>query len=217
MNTCVFKFTENQIIVCNCLLCLRWLNFTTTPSVHLYKFCILVMFKFALKFLKWLKLLSNFKIEGLDSLIRVHFKIPKWTTCLDNIHGEHFSAPLAQALVSFKKYMPPPLPYFKVNICLLPLPHFASIFFAYLWSFRWPNYIVTLPRYFSFRHATFKYKYRAPLRRIGQEYLAKVAFSIFQSMKRIFTSGLRWIFHMHSEFSRPAMCNNAIMIISSQM
>jgi hypothetical protein len=27
------------------------------------------------------------------------------------------------------------------------------------------------------------------------------------------TSGLRWIFHMHSEFSRPAMCKNAIMII----
>jgi hypothetical protein len=37
-----------------------------------------------------------------------------------------------QALVSFKKYMPPPLPYFKVNICPFPLPHFASIFFAYL-------------------------------------------------------------------------------------
>ena len=37
-----------------------------------------------------------------------------------------------QALVSFKKYMPPPLPYFKVNIYPLPLPHFASIFFAYL-------------------------------------------------------------------------------------
>jgi hypothetical protein len=47
--------------------------------------------------------------------------------------------------------MPPPLPYFKVNICPFPLPHYASIFFAYLWSFRWPNYIVTLPRYFSFR------------------------------------------------------------------
>jgi hypothetical protein len=39
---------------------------------------------------------------------------------------------LSQALVSFKKYMPPPLPYFKVNICPVPLPHFASIFFAYL-------------------------------------------------------------------------------------
>jgi hypothetical protein len=38
----------------------------------------------------------------------------------------------AQALVSFKKYMPPPLPYFKVNIYPFPLPHFASIFFAYL-------------------------------------------------------------------------------------
>jgi hypothetical protein len=37
-----------------------------------------------------------------------------------------------QALVSFKKYMPPPLPYFKVNICPLPLPHFASIFSPYL-------------------------------------------------------------------------------------
>ena len=38
----------------------------------------------------------------------------------------------SQALVSFKKYMPPPLPYFKVNICPFPLPRFASIFFAYL-------------------------------------------------------------------------------------
>jgi hypothetical protein len=38
----------------------------------------------------------------------------------------------AQALVSFKKYMSPPLPYFKVNICPFPLPPFASIFFAYL-------------------------------------------------------------------------------------
>jgi hypothetical protein len=42
------------------------------------------------------------------------------------------TAKTPQALVSFKKYMPPPLPYFKVNICPLPLPHFASIFFAYL-------------------------------------------------------------------------------------
>jgi hypothetical protein len=38
----------------------------------------------------------------------------------------------AQALVSFKKCMPPPLPYFKVNIYSFPLPHFASIFFTYL-------------------------------------------------------------------------------------
>ena len=57
----------------------------------------------------------------------------------------------SQALVSFIKYMPPPLPYFKVNIYPFPLPHFASIFSPYLWSFRWPNYIVALPTYFSFR------------------------------------------------------------------
>jgi hypothetical protein len=38
------------------------------------------------------------------------------------------------------------------------------------------------PEIFLFSTATFKYKYRAPLRRIGQEYSAKVAFSIFQSM-----------------------------------
>jgi hypothetical protein len=36
-----------------------------------------------------------------------------------------------------------------------------------------------------FLTATFKYKYRASLSRIGQEYSAKVAFPIFQSMKRI--------------------------------
>jgi hypothetical protein len=41
-----------------------------------------------------------------------------------------------QALVSFKKYMPPPLPYFKVNNYPFPLSHFASIFFAYLFESR---------------------------------------------------------------------------------
>ena len=41
------------------------------------------------------------------------------------------------------------------------------------------------PEIFLFSTATFKYKYRAPLRRIEQEYSAKVAFSIFRSMKRI--------------------------------
>jgi hypothetical protein len=42
------------------------------------------------------------------------------------------SSLISQALVSFKTYMPPPLPYFKVYFCPLPLSHFASIFFAYL-------------------------------------------------------------------------------------
>jgi hypothetical protein len=38
------------------------------------------------------------------------------------------------------------------------------------------------PEIFFFSTATFKYKYRVPLRRIEQEY---AAFSIFQSLKRI--------------------------------
>jgi hypothetical protein len=41
------------------------------------------------------------------------------------------------------------------------------------------------PEIFLFSAATFKYTYRAPLGRIGQEYSANVAFSIFQSLKRI--------------------------------
>ena len=41
------------------------------------------------------------------------------------------------------------------------------------------------PEIFLFSTATSKYTYRAPLRRIGQEYSAKVAWSTFQSLKRI--------------------------------
>jgi hypothetical protein len=93
----------------------------------------------------------------------------------------YFIASGTQALVSFKKYMPPPLLYFKVNICPFPLPHFGSLFFAYLWSFRWPNYIVTLPRYFSFRVPDLN----IPPQTNGQEYSANVTFSTFKSLKRI--------------------------------
>jgi hypothetical protein len=41
------------------------------------------------------------------------------------------------------------------------------------------------PEIFLFSTATFRYTYRAPLRRIGQEYSANVAWSTFQSLKRI--------------------------------
>ena len=68
----------------------------------------------------------------------------------------------SQALVSFKKYMPPPLPYFKVNICPFPLPHFASIFSPYLWPLFVILSLTQLYRYtpeiFLFPTATFKYK-----------------------------------------------------------
>jgi hypothetical protein len=42
------------------------------------------------------------------------------------------------------------------------------------------------PEIFLFSTATFKYKYRGPLRRIGQAYSVKVAFSIFQSRADVY-------------------------------
>ena len=104
-----------------------------------------------------------------------------------------------------QKYMPPPLPYFKVNICPLPLPHFASIFFAYLWSFRWPNYIVTLPRYFSFRLPHLNINTVPPHTNWTRIFSESRIFYFSVTETDTTTSGLRWIFHMHSEFSRPAM------------
>ena len=99
-----------------------------------------------------------------------------------------------QALVSFKKCMPPPLPYFKVNICPLPLPHFASIFFAYLWSSRWPNYIATLPRYFSFRLSHLNINTGPPSDELDNNIQRKSHFLFFSHWNRYhhFRSVLNW-------------------------
>ena len=78
--------------------------------------------------------------------------------------------------------MPPPLPYFKVNICPFSLPHFALIFFAYLWSFRWPNDIVTLPRYFYFRLPHLNIPTGPPSDELDMNIQRT---STFQSLKRI--------------------------------
>jgi hypothetical protein len=43
----------------------------------------------------------------------------------------------SQALVSFQKYMPPPLPYFKVIIYPFPLPHNIFPLFVILGSTSW--------------------------------------------------------------------------------
>jgi hypothetical protein len=112
----------------------------------------------------------------------------------------------SQALVSFKKYMPPPLPYFKVNI--FPSPLCLNIFCLFVILSLTQLYCYT-PEIFLFSTATFKYTYRAPLRRIGQEVSERELVKISVIETDTATSGLHWIFHMHSEFSRPAMCNNA--------
>jgi hypothetical protein len=93
-------------------------------------------------------------------------------------------AAISQALVSFKKYMPPPLPYFKVNICPFPLP--LNIFRLFVILSLTQLYRYT-PEIFLFTTATFKYTYRPPLllptnwTRIS----ANVACFIFKSLKRI--------------------------------
>ena len=89
-------------------------------------------------------------------------------------------------LVSFKKYMPPPSssllqgkhqPFSPSPLLLIIFCLFVILSLTQLYRYT--------PEIFLFSIATFKYTYRAPLRRIGQEYSANVALSIFQSLKRI--------------------------------
>ena len=113
----------------------------------------------------------------------------------------------SQALVSFKKYMPPPLPYFKVNICLLPPPHNIFRLFVILSLTQLYRYT---PKIFLFSTTTFKYKYQAPPQTNWTKIFSESHIFYFSVNETdTTTSGLHWIFHMHSEFSRPAMCNNA--------
>ena len=91
----------------------------------------------------------------------------------------------SQALVSFKKIYAPSssllqgkhLPFAPSPLRLNSFRLFMILSLTQLCRYT--------PVIFLFSTATFKYKYRAPLKRIGQGYSAKVAFSIFQSLKRI--------------------------------
>ena len=90
-----------------------------------------------------------------------------------------------QALVSLKKYMPPSSSLLQgKHLPFTPFPLRLNIFRLFVILSLTQLYRYT-PEIFLFSTATFNYKYRAPLRRIGQEYSAKVASSIFQSLKRI--------------------------------
>jgi hypothetical protein len=69
--------------------------------------------------------------------------------------------------------------------------HFASIFFACLWSFRWPNYIVTLPRYFSFRLPHLNIPSSDELDKNIQQTSLRLLFSHWNGYSH-FRSGLNW-------------------------
>ena len=66
---------------------------------------------------------------------------------------------MTHALVSFKKYMVPPLSYFKVNI--YPSPLHLNIFRLFVILLLTQLYRYT-PEIFLFTTATFKYTYRPP-------------------------------------------------------
>jgi hypothetical protein len=55
--------------------------------------------------------------------------------------------------------MPPPLPYFKVNICPFPLPHFRFINCHLFVIFLLTQLYRYIPEIFLFSTATFKYTY----------------------------------------------------------
>ena len=71
------------------------------------------------------------------------------------------------------------------------------------------------PEIFLFSTATFKYTY--PQTNWTRIFSERRIFNFEVIETDTATPGLRWSIHMHSEFSRSAMCNNALMIISSQM
>ena len=74
-----------------------------------------------------------------------------------------------QALVSFKKYMPPSSSLLQGNnLPFSPSPLRLNIFRLFVILSLTQLYRYT-PEIFLFTTATFKYTYRAPLRRIGQE------------------------------------------------
>ena len=131
-------FTENRNFL-EKLLCLSWnLDCSSIIMRCLYsffsvKFCILVIFQIMqIKFYFHTLLLQIY-----FSKIMPHFPT-KWPYTTGTCLIKKIYAPSSSLLQG--KHLP-----------FSPSPLFASIFFAYLWSFYWPNYIVALLRYFSFR------------------------------------------------------------------
>ena len=88
------------------------------------------------------------------------------STCVKN---KKFNVPILVTGTCFIQkiyaYMPPPLPYFKENIC--PSPLRLNIFRLFVILSLTQLYRCT-PKIFLFTTATFKFTY--PLRRIGHEY-----------------------------------------------
>ena len=114
---------------------------------------------------------NNYKMSGLLSNFYRQGSVYLWVrntgTCfIQKIYAP--SSPLLQG--KHLPFSPSPL---RVNI----FPLFVILSLTQLYRYT--------PQIFLFPTSTFKYTYRAPLRRIGQEYSANVTWSTFKSLKRI--------------------------------
>jgi hypothetical protein len=90
-------------------------------------------------------------------------------------HSENVCTSTSQALVSFKKYMPSSSLLQGKHLPFSPSPLRLNIFRLFVILSLTQLYRYTF-EIFLFSTATFKYKYWAPLRRIGQEKSANVAY-----------------------------------------
>ena len=123
-----------------------------------------------------------------------------------------FKSLYTQARVSLTKYMISSLLQAK-HLPFSPSPLRLNIFRLFVILSLTQLYCYT-PEIFLFSTATFKYTYRAPSDEFDKNIQERRIFYFSVIETDTATSGVRWTSHMHSEFSRPAMCNNAIMIIS---
>ena len=95
--------------------------------------------------------------------------------CISFAHVYYFLILITQALVSFKKIYAPSSSLLQgKHLPFSPSPLRLNIFRLFVILSLTQLYRYT-PEIFLFSTATFKYTYRAPLRRIGQEYSSKIA------------------------------------------
>jgi hypothetical protein len=136
----------------------------------------------------------NYKKGALDS------QVIQFTRCLPMVGGtdtRFIQKIYAHSSLLQGKHLPFSPSPLRLNI----FPLFVILSLTQLYRYT--------PEIFLFSTATFKYTYRVPPQTYWTRIVSKrglVKISVIETNTA--TSGLRWIFHMHSEFSRPAMCNN---------
>ena len=109
------------------------------------------------------------------------WKVSEWLLLNDN--NELFSRNIITGTCFIQKIYAPFSSFFQgKHLPFTPSPLRLNIFRLFVILSLTQLYRYT-PEIFLFSTATFKYKYRAPLRRIGQEYSAKVAFLFFSHWK----------------------------------